>query len=423
MKNFIGSFLKLKRIEKGITQEELCEGICTPSYLSRIENNHVVADENIYKLLFHKLGIDYENINETYSEVNERIENLYRDMIHKKNLKENIYELKRLSSALCDECSLKYEIVYSRYLLMNGEVDKAGKILNNLSYILKPEYHRNFFLYSNVLMIYYYLKEDYTKALEVGLILKNIKDYESLADDYELGLFYYNLALIYSKLHFFDRCIRYSELALNTFNSNYFFERSIDCQILLGISYNNLGFYDKSLKSYTLAKRLLKFLPEKNKTLYEGKIYNNIGYCYERQGNYSQAIDSYVKSLDNKSNTNERLRTLINLVRCNMLHGNKFAAQQWLQLGLDLRTETTHKKFVLQLDIYSILLLKDNVSIEDIEKLENNSIKYFSQNNMWDLVYEYSKIFASIYEKHSHYKKANQMYKIALNAIEKCKGR
>ena len=49
--NKLGSILKLKRLEKNIKQEQLCEGICTPSYLSRIENNRLVADKEIYKLL------------------------------------------------------------------------------------------------------------------------------------------------------------------------------------------------------------------------------------------------------------------------------------------------------------------------------------------------------------------------------------
>lgn len=40
-------------------QDELCRGICTPSYLSRIENNLVIADDGLYTLLFERLGINY----------------------------------------------------------------------------------------------------------------------------------------------------------------------------------------------------------------------------------------------------------------------------------------------------------------------------------------------------------------------------
>ncbi|MFY3792430.1 helix-turn-helix domain-containing protein [Ureibacillus sp. MALMAid1270] len=58
----IGDVIRFKRIEQGISQEDLAAGICTNSYLSRIENNHVTPDEEIYRLLLGKLGADYDQV-------------------------------------------------------------------------------------------------------------------------------------------------------------------------------------------------------------------------------------------------------------------------------------------------------------------------------------------------------------------------
>ena len=103
MNSNVGRIIKLKRIEIQITQEELSKDICTPSYLSKIENNIVKANETIYKMLFNKLGIQYVNERETKmnSEVlDEKIENWYLNMLEGGNKKENYYELKQQLSNL-----------------------------------------------------------------------------------------------------------------------------------------------------------------------------------------------------------------------------------------------------------------------------------------------------------------------------------
>ena len=39
MKNvFLGEYIKQRRLDLGLTQEQLCDGICEPMTLSRLEN-------------------------------------------------------------------------------------------------------------------------------------------------------------------------------------------------------------------------------------------------------------------------------------------------------------------------------------------------------------------------------------------------
>ena len=49
--NDLSQFLKRKRLELGLKLEDLSEGVCSSSYLSRIENNVVEASETYYKAL------------------------------------------------------------------------------------------------------------------------------------------------------------------------------------------------------------------------------------------------------------------------------------------------------------------------------------------------------------------------------------
>jgi HTH-type transcriptional regulator, quorum sensing regulator NprR len=76
-----GSFIKLERTKRNMTQEELSEGIVSASYLSKIENNKAeVASEIILKLLCDRLGIEINNDGNLDLEIEEKCNEWY-DML------------------------------------------------------------------------------------------------------------------------------------------------------------------------------------------------------------------------------------------------------------------------------------------------------------------------------------------------------
>lgn len=54
----LGPLIKLFRKQQKLRQDDLSIGICTTSYLSRIENDLVEPDIQILKLLLTRLGQD-----------------------------------------------------------------------------------------------------------------------------------------------------------------------------------------------------------------------------------------------------------------------------------------------------------------------------------------------------------------------------
>ena len=60
--NNLAKFMKRRRLEKKMTLEEASRGICSPSYLSKIENGLADVDEYYFQSLFERLDIKYENI-------------------------------------------------------------------------------------------------------------------------------------------------------------------------------------------------------------------------------------------------------------------------------------------------------------------------------------------------------------------------
>lgn len=57
---FIGETIRQKRLELGQTQEMLCEGVCEPSTLSRIENGKQTPSRNIANTLLQRLGLPHD---------------------------------------------------------------------------------------------------------------------------------------------------------------------------------------------------------------------------------------------------------------------------------------------------------------------------------------------------------------------------
>lgn len=412
MNNNLGSFLKLKRIEKNIRQDDLCRGICTPSYLSRIENNHVVADEEIYILLFERLGIAYDQLLESIEHIDEKIEKWYDSLLNKEEYEVNIEELKGLSIIGGGSTSIKFEIVYCRYLLEHDDLTEVSKVLKNLKQIIKVANNRTFFLYTNVLLLYYIKTNKFSEAVEAGVELLQLVGYENLANRFELGIFYYNFSLSLKNIYCYEEALIYIEKALKIFKDEYLLERALACHIILGTCYNNSRKWDDAIAIYRLAERILIYLPKEDQNKYLYIISNNLGNCYEYQGKYNEAINYYLEAIKYVNDDNKS-KIQLNLIRTYYLKGDIESARLWLKSKQAEEDSRLSEKYQIQLKIFETIT-DDNLTIDNIINIQKSSINYFLSIKDWKLTVRYSELFANIYESYSHYKQANLLYKLAL---------
>lgn len=65
----IGKQVFYKRLQQKMTQEELCQGICSVSYLSKIENGKIEASEEILQLLCARLEIAVTDLRDVEEDV------------------------------------------------------------------------------------------------------------------------------------------------------------------------------------------------------------------------------------------------------------------------------------------------------------------------------------------------------------------
>lgn len=99
----MGRILRRIRIEQGMTQEALVEGICTAGYLSRVENGSQIPSRQIYQLLMERLG--ESGYSYTYWQEEEEKEQTCRELLHalqtwqKEHVDEKLLKLQKMKGA------------------------------------------------------------------------------------------------------------------------------------------------------------------------------------------------------------------------------------------------------------------------------------------------------------------------------------
>lgn len=78
---YIGSIIRKRRQELGLTQEQLCRGICETVTLSRIENGKQTPSRSKLNALLQRLGMPGERYYALLSEQEMKISNLQTEIV------------------------------------------------------------------------------------------------------------------------------------------------------------------------------------------------------------------------------------------------------------------------------------------------------------------------------------------------------
>jgi transcriptional regulator with XRE-family HTH domain len=214
IKYTVGEVIRRERKKQGLSQELLSDGICTPSWLSKIESGACIPTNTLFEALMQRLGKNSSQYVCFKSEIEMKIEHLKLDTRRHCSMNEpseaikSFTELKVLvkeDNRLDQQFILLYEI-----LLFKNEIEDHNKILDLLYQAIHysiPEFSLdaiNDYLLSNDeivilnnLAISYKFLGELEKAIS---ILKSLKQYiENPRFDYDAKrrtypLVLYNLA-------------------------------------------------------------------------------------------------------------------------------------------------------------------------------------------------------------------------------------
>lgn len=149
---FIGEVIKRKRKELGLTQEELCEGICEPSTISRIESGKQVPAKNKLDALLQRLDLPGDRYYALLSKNELEISNLQSQVISSNvsnNNRDGLQYLEKLEGIVSEDDHLIMQfILRSKVALgyLDGEdirpytFDEKEKMLFEALYLTVPKF-------------------------------------------------------------------------------------------------------------------------------------------------------------------------------------------------------------------------------------------------------------------------------------------
>ena len=184
-RSVIGMLLKMERLKQNKGQKEVCYGVCVTSYLSKIENGIVQADEEILVALFKKLGVTYERNQEKLKQYETFVQRYFYEL-------EYGLEFQKIYEQMKNQCQ---GIEYSKYavdwMLIQGYAgEEVLSFLEKIEDRMSPKQKAHFYILK-VQKSYEELnnaKKEH-KELRRQMQLEGQKAYEILRNSYSLIVF------------------------------------------------------------------------------------------------------------------------------------------------------------------------------------------------------------------------------------------
>lgn len=282
--SFYSYFLKRKRIEKGMKLEDVSSGICSISYLSRIENNQSKPDEDSLKLLFERLDLNYEEIKE------KREHNVFEGLVKKELSQSKGDVLNEINSIIISNAytSIELDLLVSYSSLLDKNYDETRFILS------KQEV--NLSLFNNYEMIFYiylfcrYLHETnqnlraYSQVKVLNSINLNNEFFKAVIFDISIDIAF--------EMGEYDQVVRFFYL-LNQNEYNFYFNKKITLHKLQTLVANAKFNLNENLEEFDKIKKNL------GKDDNTNTIYNYyLALAYYKNGLFKKSLEILKDILD-----------------------------------------------------------------------------------------------------------------------------
>ena len=411
----LGKIILAERKKIGMKQIALCKGICTPSYLSKIENETVLPSKEILILLLERIGkIDlikeYETIeleDEDAEIYTRKLNELYKKAILKKNDLLEVYkELKENEKNYLKNNYELYNLIILRLSMMRlGGIDQ--NIRNQINMFDQAKLNEyNYFLFTINSILLNYFDDNVKESLRlVNLLSKNINLLTGI-EDWELADYYYIKAIVHSREKQFSPAFQAITKTIDFFSKRLLTSNLIDCYILLGIIYKNTKDYEKSYEIYNTA---LEYCVQNNISK-KGIIYHNIACLLREEKNYDGAIEIYKQSIFYKKDALDICFSIIDIIEVLKITNQNDEILKWSSKAITILKQedvASDHLYYLIVSLY-FYFYSNNEKWEDIGQILYSRLE--KQKNLIHLR-KYTGILADFYYKNRKYKKSCELYK------------
>ncbi|MBT2641361.1 helix-turn-helix domain-containing protein [Bacillus sp. ISL-41] len=343
-----GPLIKFYRVQQGLTQKELANGICSVPHLSKIESNSKEANEETMGLLLERLGVNLASITENedqikqlVAELNEKIDYFLND-----EADDVMERLKEFEGIIPFSNNLHtYELAKYRYLIFKEMLNAAQKqydLLNKQKNIFSQP---QLALFSYLYAVWLLKKGIYKKADDLlGSIGKDSKI------EIASGELFYHRAIAKTTLEEPGYAIYYGKLALQEFMEEHNFKRILHAMMLLGINYTHSKIYEEAQDCFKHLIRNAELLKE-TKLLPE--IYHNMGYLQKKLDNVEDALLFFEKSKSLQTNYNAHyLITTYSIGEIYLELNNEIKAREAFQEVYELSKKLESRKYRILSNYY-----------------------------------------------------------------------
>ena len=368
MKNFTGFIIRQQRLSRGMSQEDLCRGICAVSYLSKIEQGLGNPSPQILQQLLEALDIHYNHDEDQLAEAQSNLDSYFDKYFHSETAERETAYLKLHQQEMENsELHLSWHL-FQLYSLIQKYGKNAPVCHQELAYLARFEE------YMETEQLFYY----YTGA---GLVESEEQlEYLRLAETIRPSSFVkQNIAEVYYTRHAYMDAIQAADQAYRAAAEEGSLPILLWSSYLLGACYANFDDLSFMLRYYKRARELSRGYDASIGSL----INYQIGSAYLEHAQYREAIPYLLDSLSPRSASGDDQRFLTNqkLSVCYFEEGYASLGLQYLQEASDGRSERMP-------DLYDQLLYLTNLRyVQNArESAEYESVLKDIYNNCADIL-------------------------------------
>lgn len=387
----VGKLIKWHRNKQKITQEQLAEGICSMTQLSKIENGQVQVNEELLVEIANRLNIPEEKlvapidqehyqmaeqlitaIHEydipTAQELEAKLVNKRHDLLH--------YDL----DFLCLLARFGYMLLMKRL----SEADQLYETIMNYDEIFEETAPYSFHKFIGDYLINKCLFFDAKSHLHKA---------ERLLPDQEDPELYVLIAVANSHLENVLTSNQYARRALRIFQEKLYYSRIIECEIILASNYTFVNEYQQAKEQLERIESLIDHKFEKHSKV---KINFHLSLINAMQNNYGEAIQLLKENLETDVNETELMHSRYLLAHTYYITDRFDEALELIETGRTLAQ--AHQLNYYLIKFKSLKLVIEKKSEDLVDFLNKSALPFFKVTGQaFDLRYYYQLLGYTLY--------------------------
>jgi len=283
----LGSIIKVNRLLQNMSQTSLVEGICVPSYLSRIENAEIIPSVEVVNEIFKALNLEY------YDDIEFIIENKqhFNDYIHallegELGLASELYETIKKDEKKLMSSPIIIEFLLVKYLRLvdsdqREEIESVDRLLDSILDYMDSDQLHIYMLYKGI------------DTRDVNRDFKKAEIYLKKAESEETtGKVHHELAKLYFEWGNMILALDYINKAQNLYSEEGNIMGLIAVNMIKGQIFVYENQYAIGIQYLTKCAKLFRRIKEPT---YETYIYNHLAWAYILDGQLNQGLKELEK--------------------------------------------------------------------------------------------------------------------------------